>query len=142
MEKIIINVHTDGGSRGNPGQAATGIFISNEKHEEIHGFGIRLGIATNNVAEYTAVIQAFDWILSHKERWGSSFEVHFYMDSLLVCSQVTGKWKIKDLTLAKLHRQILEKQHSLGVLVTYTHVPREQNKQADAYVNRALDNLL
>jgi len=142
MEKTIINVHTDGGSRGNPGEAATGVFISNEINEEIHGFGIRLGIATNNVAEYTAVIQALDWITENRKRWGSSFEVHFYMDSLLVCSQVTGKWKIKDLNLAKLHRQILEKQHALGVLVTYTHVRREFNKAADAYVNRALDNLI
>ena len=137
----MIQVFTDGGSRGNPGEAASGVYIT-EDGKELVSFGIKLGITTNNVAEYTAVIEAFNWLLTHREKIDNSSGIAFFMDSNLVASQLRGLYKVKHPNMQPLFVAVKQKEQQLGVKVTYTHIPREQNKMADKMVNAALDNLL
>ena len=138
----MIHVFTDGGSRGNPGEAASGIYIADDGGKEIASFGVRLGITTNNVAEYTAVIEALNWLLIHREKIGDSSVIPFFMDSNLVAQQLSGKFKVKHPNMQNLFIKVKERERQLGVKVTYTHIPREKNKMADSMVNAALDNLL
>ncbi len=141
MTKIShIIIYTDGGSRSNPGEAASGVYITDAEGNKITGFGKRLGIATNNVAEYTAVILGLEWVISHRNDFANELTVDFLMDSLLVCSQVSGVWKVKNEALGNLLGILREKQRLTNAKVTYAHIRREKNKEADRYVNLALDN--
>ena len=141
MTKIShLIIYTDGGSRSNPGEAASGVYITDAEGNKITGFGKRLGIATNNVAEYTAVILGLEWVTSHRNDFANELKVSFLMDSLLVCSQVSGVWKVKNEALGNLLGILREKQRLTNATVTYSHIRREKNKEADRYVNLALDN--
>ena len=131
MLKLII--HTDGGSRGNPGPAATGVYITNEKQEVVFEEGRYLGRMTNNQAEYRALVDA----LGHAERLGAS-EVACFLDSELIVKQMKHEYKVKDAGLAELFLKVSNlltkfKKYS------FTHVRREFNKDADRLVNEALD---
>jgi len=137
MSKIF--VYTDGGSRGNPGQAALGVYIVNEKGEKLFSTGKRLGHTTNNVAEYSAILEAFFWITENKSNFSSDTQIYFYMDSLLAFSQITGVFKVKNATLRDLLFEIRKKEQELGFEVKYSHIRREKNKKADEMVNLALD---
>ena len=143
MGKIdYIHIYTDGGSRGNPGPAASGVYITDQAGNKITGFGKKLGTQTNNFAEYTAVIQAFEWVISHRNEFDESLHIAFFMDSQLVYSQILGIWKVKNEAIGNLLGIIREKQSLLTAIITYSHIPREKNKNADRYVNLALDNKL
>lgn len=135
----FINVFTDGGSRGNPGEAAIGVYITDSSSKEVAGFGKKIGITTNNVAEYKAVLEALDWIISDKEKLKNITKINFFLDSLLICSQITGVFKAKDAKLRALLVLVMEKQAKITPPIFYKHIPREQNKKADSYVNLALD---
>lgn len=134
----MIKVYTDGGARGNPGPAAVGVFALNENNKVIGGFGEPIGIATNNVAEYKAVIKALDYIIENKNQLKGDGEIYFYLDSELVCKQLNGLYKVKDPNLRSLLFQIREKEIAFFG-IKYFHIPREQNKEADKLVNKALD---
>lgn len=139
-------VHTDGGARGNPGPAAIGVVIEEvdpstssgraNKTREVARFGKRIGEATNNVAEYTAIIQA---LTAMKQTVGKSGDIEFYLDSTLVVNQLNGLFKIKDATLRSLVTDIRILEQEVGGSVHYTAVPRQQNRRADFLVNQALD---
>jgi ribonuclease HI len=118
----MIKIFTDGGARGNPGPAALGVYICNQKDEEIFSVGKYIGETTNNVAEYSAVLEAFLWL---REK-NIQEEVRFFLDSELVCRQLNGIYKVKNA--------------ALGLKVTFSHIPRELNKKADRMVNIALDS--
>jgi len=134
MNNILI-IHTDGGARGNPGPAAIGVVI--EKNGKlIHQFGKRIGESTNNVAEYTAVIEALRYL---KDKGVA--HAHFFLDSVLVVNQLTGKFKVKDANLRTLLFEIRSLEQEVRGVITYTAIPREQNKEADLLVNQALDKL-
>lgn len=137
MENIF--VYTDGGARGNPGPAAYGVYIENDKGEELYSEGTRLGNTTNNVAEYTGILAAYKWLISNKDNFPPNTKVNFYMDSLLLYSQITRVYKIKNLALKELIFQIWEKENELNIPVSYNHIRREGNKKADLLVNQALD---
>ncbi|MEK7591915.1 MAG: ribonuclease HI family protein [Patescibacteria group bacterium] len=141
-------VHTDGGSRGNPGQAAIGIVIqmideSSKKSEtKVIEFGKRIGEATNNVAEYTAVREALAYMHNNLLRSGISHRetiIQFFLDSLLVVQQLNGVFKIKDARLREIFFAIKSLEQELDGVISYTHIPREENMRADALVNKALD---
>lgn len=135
--KNEIVIFTDGGSRGNPGEAAYG-FVVYKNNEKIHSEGKYLGVQTNNYAEYMAVINAFRWV---KDNLGEEIRILLYCDSLLVASQLTGKFKIKHPAI----KPLVEKAKGLESYfenVDYFHVLRENNKEADAMVNKALDERL
>lgn len=129
-----MQIFTDGGSRGNPGQAAYGFVIKTDGKIIKRGFGA-IGIATNNTAEYTAVIEALKLLESENTK----DELNFFIDSLLVVSQLSGKFKVKNAAIRDLVVKVKELETSFKK-ITYTHIPREQNKEADALVNLALDS--
>jgi ribonuclease HI len=139
VSKVII--FTDGGSRGNPGPAALGVFIQDADGKKLARIGKTLGITTNNIAEYSAIIEGINWLLENKEKLTIS-AVNFYMDSQLACSQLNGLYKIKNSAIREFVFEIRKKEMQLNIPISYTHIPREQNKQADFMVNQALDNEL
>src|SRR5512146_2429294 len=100
-----ISTYTDGGSRGNPGIAASGIFITNEKGEELARFGTFLGTQTNNFAEYTAIIEALSWILAHRDALELT-AIECRMDSQLACRQLIGVYRVKHPQIRPLFDQV------------------------------------
>lgn len=137
MKKIEIN--TDGGARGNPGPAAIGVFIRGDG-KVIAQIGKKIGEATNNVAEYIAILEAFDFFLKNKDFLEEDSAVSFFMDSQLIYSQITGLYKIKNQKLKELFLKVKEKEAQIKVPVSYSFVRREENIFADKLVNLALDS--
>ncbi len=142
QDKIFITVFTDGGSRGNPGEAAYGFYITDYTGGKLAGVGKRIGIDTNNVAEYMGVINALQWLIDHKSELGENLKINFFMDSRLVVMQVTGLFRVKNSNLQNLLKKVRDKQAELDCEITFTYIPREENKMADKFVNLALDNLI
>jgi ribonuclease HI len=141
-EAISLNIFTDGGSRGNPGQAALGVYIENDKGVVLEKIGKSLGVNTNNVAEYSAIIEGLSWVLKHLGQMPKLAKINFFMDSQLASSQLNGLYKIKNAKLREFFFEAKQKEQTIGLPIYYTHIPREQNKQADRMVNLALDNKL
>jgi len=135
MSKVII-LHTDGGARGNPGPAAIGVVLENEQKKVIKEFGRYIGPATNNQAEYQALIAA----LTEAKHLGAA-KVICYLDSELIVKQLKQEYKVKDKDLGVLFIKAWNLSQSFKE-VSYHHIPREQNKHADALVNQALDQHL
>jgi ribonuclease HI len=129
--KVI--VHVDGGARGNPGPAAAAAVISDPDGTVLAEPTQALGTATNNVAEYRAVLLG----LTHAAELGAS-EVELVNDSELVARQIQGLYKVRNAALRPLHEQALA---ALGAFERWSirSVPREQNADADALVNATLD---
>lgn len=136
-----IKVFTDGGARGNPGPAAIGVYVADEKNKKIAGFGKTIGVATNNVAEYRAVIEALSWIIENKKDIAKTAKIHFFLDSKLVCSQIIGIFKVKDGNLRNLLFLVRDREAQINFSIFYKHIPREENTKADEFVNEALDRL-
>lgn len=126
-------LYADGGSRGNPGPSASGFVILDPTDRVLVDKGVYLGITTNNQAEYTALKLGLEEALHMQIR-----KLHVYMDSLLVVNQMKGSFKVKNRDLWPIHEAIKGLlQHFESV--SFTHIPRELNKAADAAVNRAMD---
>ncbi len=142
MKVSQINIFADGGARGNPGPAAIGFYIEDLNGNEIVSVGERIGEATNNVAEYSAILAALNWVLKNREKIEKNAKVNFYLDSLLAASQLSGVFKVKNAKIRELIFLIRQKEGELGISPSYNHIPREKNKKADRMVNLALDNLL
>lgn len=126
------HIEADGGSRGNPGPAAYGTVVR-RGDEVVAEAGGYLGIATNNVAEYTGLLRGLEIIAE----LDPNARVEALLDSKLVVEQMSGRWKIKHPDMREL--AIRARDAFPAQNVTYTWVPREQNKRADALVNEALD---
>jgi ribonuclease HI len=126
-------VHVDGGARGNPGPAAAGCVITSPEGELLGEHAQLLGKATNNVAEYRALLLGLERALE----LGAS-EVEVIGDSELIAKQVMGQYKVKHEALRELHRQSLAALKAFDRWSIRT-VPRAQNADADALVNAALD---
>lgn len=134
--KIII--YTDGASRGNPGRASYGFTISDEKGKLIYEEGKYIGITTNNVAEYTAVLKALEYI-EEKLTKNGPVNIELFADSKLVVEQLSGRYKIKSPHLKPLIEQIKLLSIELGGVI-HGHVPRSKNTEADRLANLALDS--
>lgn len=133
--KLII--YTDGASRGNPGCASYGFTIADESGRILYEEGKYIGITTNNVAEYTAVLEALKYI---KHAYGKeNLTLELYADSKLVVEQLSGRFKIKSPHLKEIIEKIKILQIELGG-VTHGHVPRSKNTLADKLANLALDS--
>jgi ribonuclease HI len=128
-----VTLYADGGSRGNPGPSACGYVLLDVDEQVLVDKGVYLGITTNNQAEY----QGLKLGLEEARRMGAK-EVDVRLDSLLVINQMKGVFKVKNRDLWPIHQSIKELAANFRK-VTFTHVPRELNKMADAAVNRALD---
>ncbi len=132
MKKI--EIFTDGGARGNPGSAAIGV-VADFKDARKITISKTIGEATNNVAEYTAVIEAIRLVKSRD----ITLDIDFFLDSELVVKQLNGEYKVKDENLKKLYYEVREFVISYPKTITFTHIRREINKEADELVNKALD---
>ncbi len=130
--KLVVNV--DGGARGNPGPAAIGVVISDGDGTVIDEHGERIGNASNNVAEYRALIAG----VRRATALGAS-ELELINDSELVARQLTGAYKVKHEAMKPLHAQALAALAPFGDRWRIRTVPRAQNARADALVNEALD---
>lgn len=133
--KLII--FTDGASRGNPGLASYG-FVVLDDEKVIYRKGEFIGVTTNNVAEYTSVLESLKY-LSTKYKSKLPIEVNYFADSRLVVEQLSGRFKIKSPHLKELINHIREFEKVVGK-ISYSHVPREENKLADEQANLAIDN--
>jgi ribonuclease HI len=126
-------VHVDGGARGNPGPAATGVVIESPAGDVLYAGGETIGVATNNVAEYRALLAGLE-----RARELGATEVDVRGDSALVVNQVNGAWKIKEPHLRPLREDAVRALAGFDRW-TLRHVRREHNADADALVNQALD---
>lgn len=128
---MILKVFTDGGSKGNPGPSSIGgVGYMDEK--KIFEFKKSIGIATNNDAEYKALIEAFANILEQMPR---PSKIEFYSDSRLMVNQVKGLFKVKNGRIREYILKIKGLEQAVGLPITYNYVPREQNVEADLLVN-------
>ena len=139
MNKLVI--YTDGGSRGNPGPSAIGVVIKDSSEKLLKTYGEKIGYGTNNEAEYKAIIFALEKakLLLGKKK-AKETEIHIKMDSELAFRQLTGIYKLKDEKIQKFFIEI----HNLKTefkKVTFEHIKREYNKEADAALNKAFDDL-
>jgi len=137
MEKITI--YTDGGSRGNPGPAAVGVYMVDAKQVVIAEVSEKIGNATNNYAEYFAVVRALQTAKDLFGKKTKDMEFENKLDSELVKKQLSGEYQIKDPGLVPLFVEIHNMRVASFPHITFTHVRREFNKEADRLVNEALD---
>ena len=133
----MITIFTDGGARGNPGPAGAGAVVYKGKKliAEVSEF---LGKQTNNVAEYDALLFALE---ACREELGSPVKDHVTvkMDSELIIRQMTGQYKVKDVVLKVKHAEVKRIIHESFPKITFLHVRREFNKEADKLANDAMD---
>ncbi len=133
-----INIYTDGGSRGNPGPSGIGVVIIQEG-QVLKKYGEFIGDATNNQAEYQALIFAFKKAkLLFGKKKAKEMEIDVFMDSELIVKQLNHEYKIKEkdlqLLFLKIWNLILDFKK-----ISFNHISREENKEADKLVNQALD---
>lgn len=137
-----IKIFTDGGSRGNPGPAGIGVYITDAADKEIFSLGQFLGTKTNNEAEYLAFLRALQFLSNYCQQAyarGRELELEFYADSKLLIEQLNKRWKIKEPRLLDLAQQAWRLLATLPYPSHLQHVLRADNKQADLLVNQALD---
>jgi len=130
--RLVVNV--DGGARGNPGPAAIAAVVQGPGGEVLEEHGERIGRATNNVAEYRALLLAIERAAARGAR-----ELELVGDSELIVKQVKGEYKVKDATMRELHAQVKEALRDFESW-SIRHVRREHNAEADRLVNLALDD--
>ena len=130
-ESIV--AYIDGGARGNPGPAGYGVRIEQPDGVLIDEFGDSIGVATNNVAEYRALVAALEWARAHGHR-----ALHVRSDSLLLVQQMLGRYKVKHPGLQPLHAKARLLAYEVG-RVSYEHVGRALNAHADRLANTAMD---
>jgi ribonuclease HI len=128
-----IDVYIDGGARGNPGPAGIGVAIYDDSGKLIREFEKYIGVATNNVAEYLAVIYGMQEAMFLK-----ASNVRIFMDSELVCQQLKGEYKVKDVKIKPLFEIALHLTKGFKK-VEIANIPREKNKEADKLVNKAIN---
>lgn len=134
MSRAIVNV--DGGARGNPGPAAIGVVVRDAEGDVLEKLGEKIGEATNNVAEYRALLKGIELAAAH-----GATELELIGDSELVVRQVEGRYKVKNAGMKELHA---EAKKALAGFDSWSirHVRRADNADADRLVNEALDGVL
>lgn len=132
-----IQIFTDGGSRGNPGQAAVGV-VAYDSGTEICTLSRAIGVATNNEAEYAAILASLEWLQEYSQD-NSIESVAWFLDSKLVVEQLSRRWKIKEPRMQQLAKKAWDQLGALSLKYSFSHIPREKNAVADGLVNAALD---
>jgi len=131
--KKVLRIYTDGASRGNPGASGIGVVIEDDSGLRLRGFHRWLGIATNNEAEYHALIDGLEAVAGWKPD-----RLEVFMDSKLVVEQMNGRYKIKEPRLQRLHTRAKTLLQEFPE-ATVAHVEREKNRGADSLANKAID---
>ena len=130
-------IYTDGVSRGNPGDAGIGVILKDSSGKVVDEIGRYIGIATNNIAEYSALVAALKSALRHKAGC-----IKIFSDSELMVKQMNGEYRVKNGDIAILFKEaqtFLKRVKGQGSRVVITHIPREENKEADKLANRAVN---
>lgn len=137
---MSLKIYTDGGSRGNPGIAGGGIYITLD-NKAVLKQSLCLGKKTNNEAEYLSFLAALLWLKKQNKKFGTEkfTDVEMFLDSKLVVEQINKQWKIKEPRLAKLAQKCWEIMDKLPYSFKISHVRRELNKHADELANVAMD---
>ncbi len=135
-----ITLYTDGGSLNNPGPAASAFLILDDSNQLIFKQGVSIGVASNNVAEYTGLIHGLTKIkqLIQEKKLPQPAKILCIADSQLMVQQLNGIYKVKHAEMQTLYMQVKMLESELNVPIQYTHVLREKNAQADALVKQAL----
>ncbi|MCB9799863.1 MAG: ribonuclease HI family protein [Candidatus Omnitrophica bacterium] len=130
-----ITIYSDGGARGNPGPAAIGVLLCDEKGNIFQEYSETIGETTNNVAEYSAVLKGLDLALE-----AGAKAIDYFVDSELVQRQLTGVYRVKTPHIRELFLKVKEKEKNFET-IRFQHVPREHEKlrRADKLVNEALN---
>lgn len=128
-----VTIHIDGGSRGNPGPAAAGVVITDAEGNTVFEGGLFIGKATNNVAEYSGLVAA----LKAAAKLGAK-EIDLFSDSELLVKQMLGEYRVKNAGLRPFYQEACSLVNQFD-RVDISHVRREQNTQADALANMAMD---
>jgi probable phosphoglycerate mutase len=128
-----IVAYIDGGARGNPGPAGYGVRVETAGGTLVEEFCGFIGVATNNVAEYRGLLAALEWARQHGHQ-----RVHVRSDSLLLVQQMLGRFKVKHPGLQPLYAKARLLAHEIG-RVTFEHVDRARNADADRLANAAMD---
>ena len=132
------SIHADGGARGNPGPAGAGAIVRDGAGKVVAEISEYLGKTTNNVAEYTAILRGLGALEAHLGEKAKRASVHVSMDSELVVRQMKGEYRIKHPNLVPLSQKV--KMLVMKFLsVSFSHIPREKNADADALANAAMD---
>jgi probable phosphoglycerate mutase len=129
----VITANVDGGARGNPGSAGYGAIIKDDHGHVLAELYAGIGVSTNNVAEYQGLIAALEWALTHGHT-----RLHIKSDSLLIVQQMLGRYRVKHAGLIPLHQKAQRLAAQVGH-VTFEHVRRELNKEADRLSNLGMD---
>ena len=135
---MIVHAFTDGASRNNPGEAGIGIVFKDELGKVLLEKKQYLGIATNNVAEYTALIRCMETVIESTTLGCTALIVH--TDSELMARQLNGEYKVKDPELKILFQKVRELLAEATFSFTIKHIPRLQNKEADMLANIAINS--
>ena len=138
---MTINVHIDGASRNNPGNAGAGVLIEDEAGVVIAELKEYLGITTNNEAEYKALIIALNY-LSKTTVSGESDKIAFFSDSQLLVKQMNGEYSVKSPNILPLYLEAKKILKNRRLDCSFTYISREFNKQADRLANLAIDEAL
>lgn len=134
-----LNVFSDGGARGNPGPAGAGAAINDALGNTLAEVAQPLGTMTNNQAEYWAVVLILEKLTQLLADGYQAERVRYQMDSKLIVEQLNGNYKVKHPGLLPLYRRSKELALALPIPITFSHIPRHLNKQADALANQAMD---
>ena len=138
---MTYRAYTDGASRGNPGEAGIGIFVTDEEGTcvlSLHGF---IGICTNNVAEYTALVTLLEHVTqdSFPAAGSDTTRLAIHADSELMVRQVTGAYRVRDKGLKPYHARVRRLLADLPFPYSILHIPREENREADRLANLGID---
>ena len=132
---MIIHAFTDGASRGNPGESGVGVLLKNQDGAVLHSVNGYIGKATNNIAEYTALLTCLKVAAGFK-----CDELIVHSDSELMVRQLNGQYKVRDRNLKQYYEQVQSLIKQVPFRTTFIHVAREQNSEADALANCGIDN--
>lgn len=139
-----LQIFCDGGARGNPGPAAIGFLVFTEEGKLLQKRKQAIGVATNNEAEYGAVVEALKWLKEFKKQVllpNRSLMINFFLDSQLVVNQLNGLFKVKEGRLRQLIVSIRQLEQEAGGNIAYYYIRREKNLQADFLVKQVLNSL-
>ncbi len=132
--KLTANI--DGAARGNPGLSGVGVILFDENGECVFEHAEFLGTATNNMAEYTALLRCLHAV---KDKFPMCSELHIRSDSELLVKQINGSYRVRDTKLQVYFREAHTLMGTAPWKCTVEHVPREQNRDADRLANRGID---
>lgn len=139
MSSKNLIVYTDGASRGNPGNAGIGVVLYDDKENELKKHKKFIGQQTNNIAEYTALVESLNLLESLAL---NDSKITFYSDSNLLVNQISGNFIIRNEGLRKLSLEFWRLVKKLGLEFDIIHIPRDKNKVADKLANEAIDEAI